>query len=135
MSLHTANQKAHCVGRPGQSWTSSVEVKPLAGPLEGSLVRPSLRTAFFTRILQEGPSAVARTSHPLGIQSPPQHEPPTSPALSHSTLMYIICILKKLEYYIFRYSHFLILLIQFPYLLKLHVSFNAMLKFCVLKAF
>ena len=66
MSLYTANQKAHCVGKPGQSWTSSVEVKPLAGPLEGSLVRPSLRTAFFTRILQEGPSAVARTSHPLG---------------------------------------------------------------------
>ena len=79
----------------------------------------------------------SRTSHPLGIQSPPQHEtpPPISPALSHNTLMYIISILKRLEYYFFRFSHFLILLIQFPYLLKLHVSFNAILKFCVLKAF
>ena len=35
------------------------------------------------------------TNHPLGIQSPPQHEPPTSPALPHSTLMYIISILEK----------------------------------------
>ena len=32
-------------------------------------------------------------------------------------------------------SHFLTLFTQFPYLLKLHLSFNAILKFYVLKAF
>lgn len=75
---NTADQKAHCVGRPGQSRTCSVEVKPLAGPLEGSLVRLSLRTAFFTPILQEGPSAVARTSHPLGLRVTSQNTSTTS---------------------------------------------------------
>ena len=75
---NTANQKAHCVGRPGQSWTSSAEVKPLAGPSEGSLVRPSLRTAFFTWILKEEASAVARTSHPFGPRVTSQNISTTS---------------------------------------------------------
>ena len=75
---NTTDQKAHSVWRPGQPWTGFVEVKPLAGPSEGSLVRPSLRTAFFTRIFQEGPSAVARTSHPLGPRVTSQNTSTTS---------------------------------------------------------
>ena len=108
----------------GQIWTTARSL--LISDLKYSL---SYQNFFSCPILPIPGQAILLEFNPLHSMLP------ISPALSHNTLMYIISILKRLEYYFFRFSHFLILLIQFPYLLKLHVSFNAILKFCVLKAF